>query len=235
MKPEKPKKQIGSEVSDHPANSDRSDLQRHREDDAPSARSAAITNAIGMLGQTLHASSMYNAKDPQDSRKITANILIKVIDLVLELWPAHPEWVIPLNQLLYGLKDLDRGKANKLFQPVKLDYRPPSEIADVVFRPIPAAAMTCLVKDGKKRTEAADMIARKLNTMGYRDRSGGAIKGSQVAQWREEAMAPRPKEKIAADRYWVALNEVKEKGFRAQEAVTYLLGLLPSLPPRRFP
>jgi hypothetical protein len=87
--------------------------------------------AIGKLGDTLHASSKYNATNPEGLRKVAANILIKVIDLVLELYPRNPEWAIPLNQLLYGLKDLDRGKPNRLFEPVRLDHGPPNPIADV--------------------------------------------------------------------------------------------------------
>ncbi|MFY9836128.1 MAG: hypothetical protein WAK55_06595 [Xanthobacteraceae bacterium] len=199
-----------------------------------SARSAAIVAAIGGLGATLHASSLYNAKLPQDVRKVAANILIKVIDLIMELYPKNPEWVITLDQLLYGLKDLDRGKPNVLFEPVKLDNRPPNTIADVIFRAIPAAAMTCLMrKDGIKRAEAAETIARKLRKLGYKDRSGAAIKTAQIAQWREEAMARRPKEQLAARRYRDALNEVK--GMTPEEAVTYLLASLPNLPPPHFP
>jgi hypothetical protein len=221
------------ELPDQPANLEQTVQQQLPRGGALSDRSVAIVAAVSALGSTLHASSMCNAKDLQDKRKITANILIKVIELVLGLWPDHPEWAIPLNQLLYGLKDLDRGKANSLFDPVKLTNRPPNEIADVIFRPIPAAAMTCLMEDGAKRTEAADQIARKLNKMGYKDRSGGAIKGSQVAQWREEAMSLWPKERLAAQRYRDALEEVK--GMGAQKAVTYLLGSLPGFPPPHFP
>jgi hypothetical protein len=200
---------------------------------ALNARSAAIIAAIGNLGATLHASSLYNAKAPQDVRKAAANILIKVIDVILEFYPKNPEWVIPLNQLLYGLRDLDRGKRNRLFEPVKLDNRPPNTIADVIFRAIPAAAMTILTKKGRvKRTEAAEMVAKRLNKMGYRDRSGGPFKGIHVAQWREDIMAQRPRE-VAARRYRDALHEVE--AMAPAEAVTYLLAALPNLPPPHFP
>lgn len=203
------------------------------EQEALGARSAVIMVAIGKLGDALHASSKYNATNAEALRKVAANILIKVIDLVLELYPRNPEWAIPLNQLLYGLKDLDRGKPNALFEPVKLDHGPPNPIADVIFRAIPAAAMTCLMKNGAKRTPAAETIARRLNKLGYRDRSGEKIKASQVEQWREEVMSQRPKEKLAAQRYWDAVNEVK--GMRPEQAVSYLLDSLQSLPPPHFP
>lgn len=209
------------------------DEQPQDEQEALSTRSAAIMVAIGKLGDTLQASSEYNATNPEDLRKVAANILIKMIDLVLELYPRNPEWAIPLNHLLYGLKDLDRGKPNALFEPVKLDHGPPNTIADVIFRAIPAAAMTCLMENGVKRTPAAETIARRLNKLGYRDRSGGRIRASHVEQWREEAMSRRPKERLAAQRYWDALNEVK--GMRPEQAVSYLLDSLQSLPPPHFP
>jgi hypothetical protein len=116
---------------------------------ALSDRSAAIMRAIAELGETLHTSATYKATHPQEVRKVAGNILIKVIDLILQLYPEHPDWVIPLNQLLYGLRDLDRGKPNILFEPVKLDNRPPNTIADVIFRAIPAAAMTVLMKKAR--------------------------------------------------------------------------------------
>ena len=200
---------------------------------ALSDRSAAIMRAIAELGETLHTSATYKATHPQEVRKVAGNILIKVIDLILQLYPEHPDWVIPLNQLLYGLRDLDRGKPNILFEPVKLDNRPPNTIADVIFRAIPAAAMTVLMKKARvKRTEAAQTIAGRLNKLGYIDRSGGPIKGIQVAQWREDIMAQRPRE-LAARRYLDALKEVE--ALEPQEAVTYLLNALVSLPPPHFP
>jgi hypothetical protein len=166
-------------------------------------------------------------------RKVAGNILIKVIDLILELYPEHPEWIIPLDQLLFGLRDLDRGKSNNLFQPLKLDHRPPNTIADMIFRAIPAAAMTILMKKARvKRTEAAATIARKLNKLGYRDGSGALIKGNQVAQWREDVTARQPRE-LAARRYYDALKEVE--ALEPQAAVTFLLNALPSLPPPHFP
>jgi hypothetical protein len=208
------------------------DEQSQAEQEASRTRSAAIIAAIAKLGDTLHGCSTYNATNPEDLRKVAANILIKVIDLVLELYPRKPEWAIPLNQLLYGLKDLDRGKPNPLFEPVKLDHGPPNPIADVIFRPIPAAAMTCLMDNGVKRRPAAETIARRLNSLGYRGRSGQRIKATQVMQWREEVMSRVPKEELAARRYWEALNEVK--GMGSEEAVAYLLNSLPSLPPPHF-
>jgi len=204
-----------------------------QQEEVARARSAAIITAVANLAVTLHACATANVEQPQEVRKVAANILIKVIDLILELHPEHPEWVIPLNQLLYGLKDLDRGKPNILFQPVKLDNRPPNTIADVIFRAIPAAAMTILMKKGRvKRTEAAATIARRLNKLGYRDGSGGPFKGNQVAQWREDIMAQRPRE-LSARRYHDALKEVE--AMEPQEAMTYILNALPSLPPPHFP
>jgi hypothetical protein len=207
--------------------------QAQPQQDQLSARSAAIIAAVAKLAGTLHASVTSDAKRPQDLRKVAANILIKVIDLVLELYPDHPEWVIPLNQLLFGLKDLDRGKPNVLFETAKLNNRPPNTISDMIFRAIPAAAMTILTKkDRVKRAEAAEMIAKRLNKMGYRDRLGGPFKGIHVAQWREDIMAQRPRE-LAARRYQDALHEVE--AMAPAEAVTYLLGSLLSLPPPHFP
>jgi hypothetical protein len=208
--------------------------QLQQEEVVVSARSAAIMARIERLAVTLHQSSTYDGQGPQEVRKVAANVLIKVVDLVLELYPDHPEWVVPLQQLLFGLKDLDRGKPNRLFEPVKVDHCPPNSISDVMFRAIPAAAMTCLMeRGGIKRTQAAATIAKRLNALGYTDRFGGAIKGAQVEQWREEAMAKRPKEELAARRYHEALIEVEAKA--PQEAVTYLLESLPRLPPPHFP
>src|SRR5262249_14311397 len=87
--------------------------------EVPGLRAMEIIRAINQLGHTLHACSMYDAKQPEDLRKVMANILIKVIDLIMELYPDHPEWAIPLNQLLFSLKDLDRGKPNSLFKAFK--------------------------------------------------------------------------------------------------------------------
>jgi hypothetical protein len=128
------------------------DQDRRPQEQAFSDRSAGIVAAVAKLGATLHGAATSNAEQPQDVRKVAANILVKVIDLILELYPDHPDWVIPLNQLLFGLKDLDRGKPNSLFEAVKLENRPPNNVADVLFRAIPAAAMTVLMKKRQSQT-----------------------------------------------------------------------------------
>src|SRR5690242_16858754 len=82
-----------------PSPSPTAETQRLKEELVALSRSAAIIAAVAELARTLHAAAMSNADQPQDVRKVTANVLIKVIDLSLELYPRHPEWVIPIQQI----------------------------------------------------------------------------------------------------------------------------------------
>jgi hypothetical protein len=142
--------------------------------------------AIADLHMALRMASTSSPAQSDQGRAAVRIALVGVINLLSELYPDDQSLARPLNELLYGLVDLDRGKVVPLLKPTKVFNSPGNSLANDLFRAIPAAAMTRLVKGGgMNRNDAAREIASRLTKMGYRDSSGNPIAGRQIAKWRE--------------------------------------------------
>jgi hypothetical protein len=156
-----------------------------------------------------------------------------VIRLLGALFPNKPALPISLNHLLYALHDLDRGKVAPLLEPATPSKNPGLSLTEELLRAIPAAAITCLIKHGVKRADAAKEVARKLAGIGYRSPSGGRFEAKQIAKWREKMMTERAAKNRAVAQYQLALEMVQSMEGRA--AFDFLMGSMPDLYPPNFP
>jgi hypothetical protein len=182
----------------------------------------------------LGMASTYSSAQSDHGRGGVRIALVGVINLISELYPGDQSLARPLNELLYALADLDNGKVVPLLKPTKVFNSPGNSLTNDLFRAIPAAAMTLLVKGGGiSRNDAARDIASRLTKLGYRDSSGNRFTGAQIAKWREKMMTERAAENMAVARYQLALEWVKAK--ETCEAVEFLLRSMPAFHPPNFP
>lgn len=205
-----------------------------RQEDTNERQPGKLQDAILFLTKALRSASANSPGQPDHGRAGVRMALVGVIEFLSELYPDKPSWAVPLNQLLYGLDDLDRGKVVPLFEPTKISSRPRDALSDELFRALPAAAMTRLV-DGKVMScnDAAREIVKQLARMGYKHASGRPITHGQIAKWREKMMTERASENKAVARYQLALEWVKD--MKPREAVDFLLKSLSDLHPPNFP
>ena len=160
--------------------------------------------------------------------------VVGMIQLISAMCPNEVSLLLPLNELLYGLYDLDRGKVVALLGPTKVSHSPGIATSDELFRAMAAAAMTCLVeRTAMTRAQAAKDVARRLSRMGYKHPSGKEIKPAQIVDWREKMMTELAAENRAVGRYQTALYWVKDE--EPQAALTFLLNALPGVSPARNP
>jgi DNA methylase/ParB-like nuclease domain len=197
-------------------------------------RHAELSAAIQFLASALRAASTFDPTQPDHGRGSVRTALVGVIRLIAELFPNEPSLPVSLNHLLYGLWDLDHGKAVPLLRPSIVSNNPGNPLSEDLFRALPAAAMTVLMSNRTmKRADAGREIARRLTRMGYRHSSGEPFTSSQIGKWREKMMTERPSEDRATANYHLALATVKT--MEPGQAVEFLLGSMPSLYPRTFP
>jgi hypothetical protein len=193
-------------------------------------RQAELQAAMQFLALALGA---YDPTQPDHGRAGVRNALVGVIRLIAALFPDKASLPISLNHLLYAIYDLDRGKVAPLLQPATPSKNPGLSLTEDLFRALPAAAMTCLLKQGMKREGAARDIARRLTKMGYRSNEGNEFTASQIAKWREKMMTERAAENRAVAQYQLALDTVKSMD--GNVAVNFLMDSMPQLYPASFP
>jgi hypothetical protein len=198
--------------------------------DQSEALQAVIRRCSGALKLAL---SGYDPAQPENARACMRIALVGVIQLLADLYPDDQKFLLPLRELLYGLNDLDHGKVLPFLRPTKVPNSPGNSLSYELFKAIPAAAMTCLMKKGKSRAEAAREVARSLSQMGFTDPSGKPISAAQITGWRVKMMTELARENLAAARYQSALNWVS--AMEPQVAAQFLLGSLPDLSPSKNP
>jgi hypothetical protein len=160
----------------------------------------------------LTASVGFRPDPPTQARGCAKNALVGVIKFVLHLFPNEPTLALPLNELLYGLEDLDHGKVTPLLEPVRVPNSPGVALSEDLFRATVAAGMSVLMAGRKmKRVEAARHIARGLSKIGCKHASGEPITPVQIGKWREKMMRERAAESRAVQRYQMVLRELAEK------------------------
>jgi hypothetical protein len=200
------------------------------EENSGTGRQAELQAAMQFLALALGA---YDPTQPDHGRASVRNAIVGVIRLIAALFPDKPSLPISLNHLLYAIYDLDRGKVAPLLQAATPSKNPGLSLTEDLFRALPAAAMTCLVKQGMRREGAARDIARRLTRMGYRSNAGDEFTASQIAKWREKMMTERAAENRAAAQYQLALDTVKSMD--GNVAVNFLMDCMPQLYPANFP
>jgi len=142
----------------------------------------------------------------------------------------------PLNQLIYALIDLERGKESELLGPAKISHRPRDPLAELAFRAFAAAAMDLLVLGKMPRKDAARRVATSLHRTGYRQSSGRAISAQQIEDWRDHFRAERPSEDEPTARF----HRVKQQLLALHpsdpvSAAEHLLKHLPGAVPPKIP
>ena len=198
-------------------------------------RSAELQAAVRFCSGALRmAAAGYDPSQPADARACVRIAVVGMIQLISAMCPNEVSLLLPLNELLYGLYDLDRGKVVALLGPTKVSHSPGIATSDELFRAMAAAAMTCLVeRTAMTRAQAAKDVARRLSRMGYKHPSGKEIKPAQIVDWREKMMTELAAENRAVGRYQTALYWVKDE--EPQAALTFLLNALPGVSPARNP
>jgi hypothetical protein len=98
---------------------------------AISNRSAELQAAIRFVfGALQEASVGYDRLQPE-ARARVGKALVAAIHLISEVYPKEPSFAFPLNDLLYGLFDLDHGKVVPLLRPVKIANSPGNALVSV--------------------------------------------------------------------------------------------------------
>jgi hypothetical protein len=190
-----------------------------------------LSIALRRLSLHLQIASDYDPAAADHGRSSVIVALIGVIEFLSVLCWNAPAVPAPLQDLLQALVDLDRGTSNPLFTRAKSNSagRPPSSLAEELFRAMVAAAMTKRVDDPQMSLElAARDIARRAIALGYPE---AKISHGQIAKWREKMMEG-DFESRAVQRYRLALELVKDRG--PVDGAEYLLSHLPALYPIGF-
>jgi hypothetical protein len=188
-----------------------------------------LTIALQRLSTHLQIASEYNPAAADHGRGSVIVALIGVLQFLSVLCWRAPSLPLPLQDLLQALVDLERGTSNGLFEPAKGPGRPPTRLAEALFRAVVAAAMTKRLQDPEMNLDlAARDIKRRLVGLGYPD---SKIEHKQIAKWRETMMEGDFKSR-AVQRYRLALKWAEPLGPVAGAA--FLLGHLPALHPAGF-
>lgn len=95
-----------------------------------------------------------------------------------------PSLVLPLQELLTALENLDDGKVDAIIQRPNLDQNPGNPSTVYIYRGLLAAIMELNISSGMKPGNAAKATAGAAN----RSRAAGQdrISGRQVGRWRSE-------------------------------------------------
>ena len=167
-----------------------------------------------LLASLMHARRNFDPSESDYGRAGIYQALLGIIDYITAVIPHRPDLLIPLRELLYGLRSLDDGTTVPLLQAVELDHRPPNGISQDLLRADAAVLMELKVmelrlqKKPKFRDEAANMVAHLLNRLGLRD-GGDRIIGKQVAAWRDQMKKGVQKPDFAVKRYFWTLGELR--------------------------
>lgn len=182
------------------------------------------------------SNAQYKLGAEDHGRMGARDALIAVINFVSQAIPDGAELALPLNQLLYGLRDLDAGQVVPLLQPKKVTKRPPAPFATGLFRAMAAVLMELYQRAGMAREVAAAKAARDLTNLGYLDHKQKAISAAQVEDWRDKMRVEQRTKNPAGQRYSRTLAEL-EKRFPAKPlaAAQYLLDALPAIEPPAVP
>jgi hypothetical protein len=159
--------------------------------------------------------------------RIAVNALSEFVGNVFSL---DQDLRLPLNQLLYGLDDLDRGQVIPMFEPTKVRHRARRSLTTGHLRAGGAALMDIYQQGGIARDNAAGKAAIKLNGAGYRDEKGQRITGKNVVRWRDDLRARQSENADDVRRYNTILSLFKiEHPKEAETAAQFLLDALPDL------
>jgi hypothetical protein len=169
--------------------------------------SHAQIHLLELLGSLAVARKNFDQPGAAHGRTAVYQALFAVIKYVEDTIPERPDFVRPLRELLYALRDLDRGTVAALLEPQPIKHRPHMPYSEELLRADAAVLMHFKIKAGSERKVAAGFVARRLNERGYRH-GNNRISGDQVIAWRNSVKASRSK-KVGSLRYRDALRRLE--------------------------
>jgi hypothetical protein len=135
-------------------------------------REAELASAMQFLNFALGAAGSYDPTQPDHGRASVRAALVGVIRLLGALFPNKPALPISLNHLLYALHDLDRGKVAPLLEPATPSKNPGLSLTEELFRAIPAAAITCLIKQSAPTRPKRSLGSSPVSAIGVPQAGG---------------------------------------------------------------
>lgn len=163
-------------------------------------------SASRLFSSLQFAAAIFDPSAPSAGRKSAIFFLVAINDFLLAAGLQDKSIYLPLNELIYALEDLNRGRVRPLLQKAEVAHRSKNSVAEEHFRTLAAAAMDLHMTEGMPREKAARLVARELTKMGYQHPTAGVIKGKHVEDWRDKISEA------------AARSELKRQFRRAKEA-----------------
>lgn len=188
---------------------------------SPELRAFAEHHPVGrLLGSLMIGRKKYKPSAPDGGREAIYDDLRAIIEFVSTVIPQRPDVVQPLRELLYGLKDLERGTVVPLLKPAKLRGRPLNSYSEELLRADAAVLMDLKQQAGVDRGVAANMVARDFNKHGYRD-GGKKITGKCVIAWRNKVKENAGTSNLAVARRFSFALTLLEKSYPNEPKEAY--------------
>jgi hypothetical protein len=183
-------------------------------DDSEPTNEEALTELIAELHYALSLSTNpdhpNNPERAHPDRLAAITALAAVLDFLETIPGARKQGLKqPLQRLLIALTDFEEGKTSVFFVrgPWQGKGRAPESREYIFMKANAAAAMQFLMRSGKKRQEAATLVARWLDARGHCRRGRApSITWRTVAGWRDEAKAGSGQHDLITDLYRHAIG-----------------------------
>ena len=190
-----------------------------------------LANELQTLSKRLHFAVACFRRSAEGERRPSVRIAVNALsEFVGNVFSLDQDLRLPLNQLLYGLDDLDRGQVVPLLEPTKVRHRAKRSLATGHLRAEGAALMDIYQQGGMARDNAARKAATMLNSAGYRDEREQRITGKNVVRWRDDLKARQRENADDVRRYNTILSWLKlERPNEAEAVAKFLLDALPDL------
>ncbi len=127
-----------------------------------------------------------------------------------------------LSHLSMALQDIERGQSLALFKPV-VDNRPKDAAKLLILKAVAAAAMQLLMDSGKIKTEAASIVATRLDFAGFRlsGNNPQPADAGTIARWRDKFRGRSDKE--GAHVYGLALQEARTRFPKPEQQAKHVM------------
>ena len=127
--------------------------------------------------------------DPYACRFAIQRMVMRLIELFeLDEEIKNEKLTAPLEALVEALFELNLGRRPDLLAPEKIETRPQNSWPESSLQGVAAGVMNVLMESGRKKREAARIVARELNRVGYSLR-GRCVTENTIINWRDKASA----------------------------------------------
>lgn len=167
-------------------------------------------NLFELIKSLMLARKNFDPSASDHGRRAVCQVLLAMITFVSETIPDRLDLPQPLQETLFALRDLDRGRVSSLLEPTLIDHRPPMPYSEELFRADAAILMELKKRSGIKRMVAAEIVARRLNERGYRD-GNDRLAGKKIAAWRDVARQEIGVSDLGRQRYRFVLERLEAR------------------------